>query len=301
MSFDDLVGNEAIKKRLQDHIATERIHSTLLFHGREGVGKGLFALNFAKALLGQKKEHPDLRIIEPEGKWHNMATLLEMINEATLPPFEAKWRIFIIRDADRMLPMHINSLLKTLEEPPPYAIFILTTDDIDAIIPTIRSRTLDFPFAPISQKELETHISHERATQIAHLAQGSMGYAKRLMTLMDGDNYNRLVTLIKTGLSERYELFFNSIESLDKDLLAEDIFAFIRQWFRDLYLVQQGADALFFTEEVEDLKLLSQHMSFSLEELERRIVDAIEGYQLNLKLKHCLEGLFWGLQLCSNR
>lgn len=83
----------------------------------------------------------------PEGKSaiHSIASIKQLIQEAMTLPFEAQYKVMIIHGAERMLPSGANALLKTLEEPLESTVLLLLTNDLDAILPTIRSRSLLIP------------------------------------------------------------------------------------------------------------------------------------------------------------
>jgi DNA polymerase III gamma/tau subunit len=87
--------------------------------------------------------HPDLYEIAPDPKSHlySMDEIREFIQDVTLPPFEGKEKVYILHDIERMLPIHSNALLKTLEEKPSYANIILTTENLRKLLPTILSRS----------------------------------------------------------------------------------------------------------------------------------------------------------------
>ncbi|MDN3506261.1 MAG: hypothetical protein P0S96_03430 [Simkaniaceae bacterium] len=119
------------------------------------------ALDLCKQILGPSHHHkidtdnhPDIHFYAPEGKahLHPMANIQKLVREMALPPFEASSKIFIIQEAEKMLPSSSNALLKTLEEPNPDTHFFLLTDHPDLLLPTILSRLqpLSFP-----RKEVE--------------------------------------------------------------------------------------------------------------------------------------------------
>lgn len=162
MLFSHILGNEAAKQTLIGLLEQKKLPHALLFAGPDGVGKGLFALEMAKALLGEKAHarcasgtHPDLHILRPEGKaeLHTIEAVRALIEEAAYPPFEAPCKVFILYEADRMLPTSSNALLKTLEEPQPNTYFLLLTSHEGAILPTIASRTRKIPFFPMAQQQ----------------------------------------------------------------------------------------------------------------------------------------------------
>ena len=122
-----LPGHPRVKKLLTKLLYSPP--SALLFGGPRGVGKARFARTFAQALLSQGEDlspqsqplhHFDLRQLYPEGKMymHSMEAIKELVEQVLLPPFKSRRKVFIIHEADRMLPHASNALLKTLEEPP---------------------------------------------------------------------------------------------------------------------------------------------------------------------------------------
>jgi len=150
MPFASLAGNEFAKTALLRMHALQRVPNTLLFFGPDGVGKGLFARAFASLLLNAVESsklshgnHPDLHIYQPEGKsgMHSIEAMRQLIDEVVLPPFEAPAKVFILHDAERMLPSSSNALLKTFEEPSDGTYIILLTSDPDAM-----SQNLFFPY-----------------------------------------------------------------------------------------------------------------------------------------------------------
>ena len=191
--FSTLIGNDKAKEILSRLLEKKSLPHVLLLHGPDGIGKGHFAYEIAQTLMGRdKKEHPDIHLILPDPKsdQHPVANMRQLIQEAGLPPFEAPVKIFIIHDAEKMLPASSNALLKTLEEPPPHTHFILLTSQPELLLPTTVSRCCKIPFFPIPDDELASFITQKFHTpvskldgkKIALLAQGSMSQAIRRAT-----------------------------------------------------------------------------------------------------------------------
>src|SRR5262245_35203292 len=163
MSFAKLIGNERNKAILQRLLLRGRVSATLLFAGPEGVGKRQFALTLAKALncsrpvidKAQGKydccdacpvchridadSYGDVLTIKPDGQFIKIAQTRQLAEEVYYRPREGQQRFFIIDQADRLREEAANSLLKTLEEPPPTSTIILLTARPDALLQTIRS------------------------------------------------------------------------------------------------------------------------------------------------------------------
>lgn len=209
MSLADVRDQTVPIRMLQNMLSRNRIPNGLLFWGPSGVGKRLTAFELAKAIHCVERDddacdaclscrktahgnHPDLSVVAPLKKARIIdVEAVETMNEmASLRPFESKWRVFIIRDADRMRPPAQNHFLKTLEEPPGNSLFILTTENPQFLLPTIRSRCQVVRFGglrPDTVAELlmrERKISQEEAEAVAAMSQGRMTLA---FGLVDSD------------------------------------------------------------------------------------------------------------------
>ena len=192
--FDEIRGQERAVTLLQNSIKNDNVSHAYVFLGPSGVGKMLTARAFACALLERDDEqaaiyfkdgiHPDLLIIE---KPENKTTILkEQISQGMEPwlalkPYRAGKRVVIIRDAHLMRAEAGNALLKTLEEPPLYAVIILLSDEQN-LLETIMSRCQPIRFFPMTEPVIEEllagrGIEPEIAVRAARLAQGSFGDA----------------------------------------------------------------------------------------------------------------------------
>lgn len=108
-----------------------------------------------KLVESKKKQHPDVHHCHLEGKsgMHSMESLRRLQEQAALVPLEAPKKIFVIHDAERMLPTSANALLKTLEEPPEKTVIILTSSSENSLLPTIRSRCQIFRYPRAAKQE----------------------------------------------------------------------------------------------------------------------------------------------------
>lgn len=223
--FDHIIGNQKAKDYLVHTADRGMIGNSLLFAGPEGVGKSLFADAFAKLLLCQDDpkglhkhkvesgNHPDIRVYRPEGKigMHSIASMRQFSEEVYLAPFEAKWKVFIIHEADRMFSYSANALLKTFEEPAQDAIIILLSSSPSSLLPTVLSRCRTIYFQPITEHDIASFVQQrfekpqEEAKLIAYMAQGSLGQAVRLTN--EGANPIRaqLLDLLAKGKVNNYK------------------------------------------------------------------------------------------------
>jgi DNA polymerase III subunit delta' len=236
--FDHLIGNEHVKVYLTRMFQNNKVGNSLLFAGPDGVGKSLFAHELAKMMIccedleGKHRRkiesgnHPDIRIYQPEGKigMHSIDSLRQFTEEVYLPPYEAKWKFFIVHDADRMLVYSANALLKTFEEPAPNSIIVLLSSSPALLLPTIlsRCRTIRFHAIPtdsIAKFLQETKgVLDEGARQIAVLARGSMGAALRLFT--DGKDPMRefILNLLVKGKMSTYSQLIKAAGEINEKI-----------------------------------------------------------------------------------
>lgn len=192
--FANIIGNDHVKSYLTRMVAKKAVANSLLFAGPEGIGKGLFAIDFAKMLICHHDQdynkvdhhnHPDIHIYRPEGKigMHSIDSMRKFSEEVYMAPFEAEWKVFIIHNAERMLTYGANALLKTFEEPDSKSIIILLSSAPESLLPTILSRCRTVRFHALSIEEivhyLETKMGKDpqAAQEIAALSEGSLGKA----------------------------------------------------------------------------------------------------------------------------
>jgi DNA polymerase-3 subunit delta' len=205
MPFRDLPGNAAVTTRLRHLAASGKLPRSMIFFGRAGVGKVEAAVILAQALnctvsdndaCGRcascvrisKDEHPDVRLLKPEGRGGQLRAegVREAIADVPFRPFEGRRRVVILADAERMNPTTANTLLKTLEEPPDWATIILITANEAALLPTVLSRCQVFRFSPLSPGELEELLRTrhgmvpERAALLSAVAGGGIARALEL-------------------------------------------------------------------------------------------------------------------------
>jgi len=248
-SFSQLIGNTFIKECLQRLIKKKNVGHSLLFAGPEGIGKSLFATVLAALVMSEDEDnahqhsqkiaqgmHPDVHIYKPEGKigMHSIQSLRQMCDEIHLPPYEAKYKIFIVHDAHRMLTYSANALLKTFEEPPPQTKIILLTHAHKALLPTILSRCSSYFFQSIDEQEIYNYLKkiypqQEQNVKVwANLSQGSLGQALKLAKRGEDHLRTLMLNAFSNGSLHNYksllklsELLVQEIEARKKSLGTE--------------------------------------------------------------------------------
>ena len=270
--------------------------------------------------------HPDLHVLRPEGKvsLHSISSIRDLIETISLAPFEAKAKVFIILEAHRMLPSSFNALLKTLEEPFLDSYIILITSKEQELLPTITSRCIKLKFSPLTDSEIVSLLERWGKTQaeskrIASFAQGSISRASEISSFVEDDDITKLLIDILTknnlknfiDLSTQLDALQSIFDNIDKKenssyqdisyrFKALDIlFSHIFMWYRDLYLYKNNMpiDSLFFSDKIDLIKQASSSKIPSLESVNSFLSEAIEATDRNIKIKTCLENLFFKLNI----
>ena len=156
--FENILGHSGPKKIIAQSLHTGAISHAYTFYGKEGIGKLKIALEFSKKLLNNENLNNcvDFKLITKlEDKQNILVEQIrdEIISDVYIAPALGEYKVYIIDDADKMNSAAQNTLLKTLEEPPQSVIIILITSNIDALLPTILSRTSNIFFENLSMSE----------------------------------------------------------------------------------------------------------------------------------------------------
>ena len=160
-TFEDVVGQQHVTRTLINSIKENKIPSALLFCGPRGVGKTSSARIFAREINDYSKDDElSFNIFELDAASNNKADdIRDLIEKVRIPPQKGKYKVYII-DEVHMLSKHAeNAFLKTLEEPPPYVVFILATTEKNKILPTIISRCQIYDFNRIKELEIVEYLN----------------------------------------------------------------------------------------------------------------------------------------------
>lgn len=244
-------------------LAAKRVSHAYLFFGPEGIGKKALGLRFAKALncfkeddrpcdqcLSCKKaegrNHPDISLIAAEGQEIKINQMRALERDVRFPPLEGNYKIYIIDDAHRLNEEAANCFLKTLEEPPSFAVHILVSAHPHLLPLTILSRCQRLRFSSLSQEEMvalliEKGTPPDEAALLASLSEGSLGEALRLKDQAVMEERLRLLS----GLMGQGRLSMEAIFALGQQGArgAEESMLFLRiflSWFRDLMALKEG-------------------------------------------------------------
>lgn len=161
LGFDEVVGQDHITTTLKNAIDNNKLAQALLFCGPRGVGKTTCARIVARMINGfeEKSEINSLNIFELDGASNNsVEDIRNLIDQVRYPPPYGKFKVYIIDEVHMLSNQAFNAFLKTLEEPPSYAIFILATTEKHKVIPTILSRCQIFDFNRIQVSDIANQL-----------------------------------------------------------------------------------------------------------------------------------------------
>lgn len=243
-TFNDVVGQKAITNTLLNAIESNHLASALLFTGPRGVGKTTCARILARKINQPGYDDPTedfaFNVFELDAASNNSVDdIRSLIDQVRIPPQTGKYKVYIIDEVHMLSSAAFNAFLKTLEEPPKHAIFILATTEKHKIIPTILSRCQIFDFKRITVKDAKEHLAEVATNQgvqfeddalhiIAQKADGAMRDALSI--------FDRVVSYCGTNLTRQavtenlnvldYETYINITELLLENKIPDLLMAF---------------------------------------------------------------------------
>lgn len=226
MSFENIIGNDKIKSFLNKQVEENHILHSYLFIGIDGIGKTLFAKEFARKILcleendnnetclscvkWNSSNHPDFTIIEPDNNTIKIEQIRNMQERIAQKPITSKNKVYIIANSDCMTKEAQNCLLKTLEEPPEYATIILITSNESKLLNTIKSRCIKVPFNKLSKEEMIDYIKNNT----------SIEFSENLIKMSEG-SIGKLIYIQEN--KETYEKINNILDEIDEQDLIDTL------------------------------------------------------------------------------
>ena len=196
--FDLVPGQQPVKELFARGIRDGRLSHAFLFSGPEGLAKTVFARELGVALVtscggcgscpecdrARRGLHPDLHVVEREGDLIRVEQVEPVIADLGLKPFSGSRRVWVIPEVEYLHAAAANKLLKSIEEPPDYVYFLLVTDRLERVLPTIVSRCQLVEFRPLSDEEVTTYLREQyglgdEAVALARLSGGAVERAQR--------------------------------------------------------------------------------------------------------------------------
>ncbi len=319
MSLGDIAGQQRAVRFLKQLVKKDAIPHALLFTGMPGTGKLAAAVEFARVLeclqplefdscgrCGPCKKisdgvHPDLIHVRSDGASIKLDQVRELRERFRFRPFEGKWRVVIIQDAQKLLEQAANAILKILEEPPPGNVFILLAPEAQMLLPTIVSRCCHVRFQPLDDEIVAEFVGRqaglppERAAEIVRLSAGSMEKARWLTEEDRIAGWTKVVgNLEKLDGLPILDLFQMvsewavkaTREEVEQDLECAGL------WVRDLILLRTcGNPRLTFSIEDKTKEAARRISPEGLFLLYQGIEQAMQNLKVNANLQLTLEGV----------
>lgn len=309
-NFKDIIGQESIKKHLQTAIKTGNLSHAYIINGEYGSGRQTIASALAKTIQCQSKtddtdacgvctsckqaeshNHPDIKYITHDKTSISVNDIREQLNnDISIKPYSSEYKIYIIPDANKMTEQAQNALLKTIEEPPVYAIIILLTENCDSLLPTIRSRCVTLTMNPVEKDKICTYLENkfqlepEQAQIAANYCQGNIGKAIRFASSSDFiEMKNQVLKLLKNlDLMDIASIIDTIKEFSTHKNDINDYLDLMLLWYRDvlMFKVTKDANLLLYSDEYSAIS--EQATKRDYENIEN-IIAAIDKAKVRLK------------------
>jgi DNA polymerase-3 subunit delta' len=290
-----IVGHEAAVELLARGARSGRVVNAYLIAGPAAIGKFTLARTFAQSLncgepgapcgacrtcrLIADDRHPDVRVMQmPADKREiGIDQVRALQHEASLRPYEASWKVNLIRDAENLSEEAANALLKTLEEPPARVTLVLTASSPESMLATIVSRCLLISLHPLPLEQVEAHLRDQlavpadRARLLARLSAGRIGWAisaARDPQILDarGQLVDRLASLSRASRVDRLAFGAEYGGRYTKDVAEREVVHAMLDlwsgWWRDVLLTSTGcADRVRNADRTEALEQAAGHIA----------------------------------------
>lgn len=326
LKFDDILGQEAVKEHLQNAIETHKVSHAYILSGEAGMGRKTLAHAFALTLFCeqgrrqpcmschackqvQSGNHPDLIHVTHEKPGSiGVDDIRSQIND-TIPvhPYSSEYKIYIVDEAEKMTIQAQNALLKTIEEPPPYAVIFLLTTNQEAFLPTILSRCVQLKLKPLRDSVVKDYLTEtmrlsEADTEIyAAFARGNLGRAIQLASSEQfRAMYMQLLQLLKNIHALDISVLLEEIRRIKEgNLDIYECLDFMQLWYRDvlLYKVTKDINLLIFKNEYRAINEASQYSSYEgLENVQKAIDKARVRLDANVNMELVIELLLLAMK-----
>ena len=278
MYFDNIIGQDFAKKYLTNSIKKNKINHAYMFEGIDGIGKKKLSQELSKILL-------DTENVENSPDYINIRRLQ---TDIIVKPHN-QYKIYIINQAESMTIEAQNALLKTLEEPPEYAIIILITSNKEALLDTIKSRCEIIKFLPISLVDLNNYlisqgIDENRAQLLSTFARGSIEKAIELsesaeFAIMRDEIQTYIEIMLDKDMIDILEIPA-SMEKYKKDAIS--ILDMLINYFRDMMLLKENVDKsmIINIDKITFLQNMSKKITYSQVS---KIIDIIEDIKKKIR------------------
>ena len=286
-----------IQDEFSENAKTIAYAFAMSLHCQKGGVEACYNCHACKQIL--KNNHPDLIYVEAQNqKSISVGDIREKVNDTVeIKPYSSLYKVYIIDKADSMTVQAQNALLKTMEEPPEYAVIILIAQSLDRFLPTIKSRCIKLHISLISnqvilEKLRSLGIDSELSKSLASFSRGNLAKA---LTFSKGENINiykeNINILTNISSSNSMELY-DYAELINTRENKMDFMDFCLMWYRDILLlsVNKNAENLIFKSEYRTLRKLTSVYSLSdLDSIIESINHAVEELSSNVNSKYVIK------------
>ena len=308
-SFKDVVGHKDILKYISSAVENNRVSHAYILNGERGSGKKMLANLFAMTLLcetgdnepcgkchsckqAESGNHPDIiRVTHEKPNSISVDDIRTQVNNTVdIKPYQGPYKVYIIPQADMMTPQAQNAILKTIEEPPSYAVFLLLTENAETLLPTINSRCVMLKLRNIKDTLIKKYLMENleipdyKADMCTAFAQGNMG---RAIMLANSDHFNEIREEAVQLLKHISEMELNEIVAAVKNISVykleiTDYLDIIMIWYRDvlIYKATKEIDKVVFKDQLQSIKEQARKSSYEGIEL---ILESLEKAKARLK------------------
>lgn len=309
--FKDVVGHKDIIQYIENAIKSGKISHAYILNGDKGAGKKLLAKLFAMSLQCESPEedgdacgnchsclqaksdnHPDIIQVthEKPGTVGIDDIRKQITSDVDIRPYNGKYKIYIVADADKMTEAAQNALLKTIEEPPEYVVIILLTENAEILLPTIRSRCVMLKLRNIKDTLVKRYLMEHmeipdyKADVCTAFAQGNIGKA---IMLANSEHFNEIKEEVVQLMRNINDMELEEVMAAVKEATTykidiTDYFDIMGIWFRDvlIYKATKNVDRVVFSDQLRYIKSRASKSSYEGIEV---ILEAIEKAKARLK------------------
>lgn len=324
--FQDIIGQQQIKEHLHNALFTGKVSHAYIFNGEKASGKEFIARLFARTLQCEaggtepcgecrsckqavNNNQPDIIRVthEKPGTISVDDIRTQVNNDIAIKPYSSKYKVYIINEAEKMTVQAQNALLKTLEEPPAYAVIILLVSNINALLQTILSRCVVLNMKPVEDALVRNYLMKElqvpdyKAEVCVAFARGNIGKAKALASSEDFDNVKaEALSLLKYIQDMEIQEIVAAIKKINEyKLEVSDYLDIIAIWYRDVLLYKATGDLnhLIFREEMGTIRKVASRSSYEgIETIIRALEQAKKRLDANVNFDLVMELLMLTIQ-----
>lgn len=289
--FKDIIGQEQIKEHLQNALETGKVSHAYIINGEKSSGKEFIAKIFAMALQCEQggvepcnecrsckqtlsKNQPDIIYVSHE-KPNTISVddiRAQINNDVAIKPYSSKYKVYIMNEAEKMTPQAQNAILKTLEEPPAYAVILLLVSNVNTLLPTILSRCVVLNMKPVRDALVKKYLMEElqipdyKAEVCVAFARGNVGKAKLLASSEEFENVKaEALSLLKYIKDMEIQEIVAAIKKINEyKLEINDYMDIMSIWYRDVLLFKATNDVnhMVFKEEVQTIRKVAARSSY---------------------------------------